>query len=305
MLKKTIAVLILFTVLLSAFAACGNQMSTSAPTSTPTEAPTVEPTSAPTEAPTEAETDVPTEECTHEWNVVPIEECTYCGERQPLEDDVQVKYHFSGAYRVSYYDARYIGEEVENEDVLDILNQGLWEKEIPAAEYDCKIAVNGKNLWYSSIRGIFANLTDHRHLTLGYEDRLTVNNAFDENTSLFCNAFDSGTVQFFYLTSYGPGSVVVKDEQECSLVGEWIAKAQANSTFEGESTKGHYGCAFGLTVYTKGRAFQFTIYDETRYSVSTHQDSEGYDYFYRADLSEIYNYLNEHYPEEFWYGDRH
>lgn len=282
MMKKTIAVLILLTMLLSAFAACENQVSTNAPT--------------------ETKTDTPIEECTHEWEIVPIEECSHCGERQALEDDTQVKYHFSGAYRVSYYDARYIGEEVENEDILDILNQGLWEKEIPAAEYDCKIAINGKNLWYSSVRGVFANLTDNRHLTLSYEDRLTVNKAFDENISLFCNALNSGAVQFFYLTSYGPGSVVVKDEQECSLIGEWIAEAQANSTFEGESTKGFYGCAFGVTVYTNGRAFQFTIYDETRYSVSTHQDSEGYDYVYHADLSEIYNYLDEHYPEEFWYG---
>ena len=180
MLKKPIALLMLLTVLLALFVSCDSQVPTQIPSQANTNAPTVEPSSAPTAEPT----DEPTEACTHEWEAVAVERCKTCGETQPLEDDAQVKYQFSGSYRILPYDSSIAwqhGKEVTSQAVLDVLNQGIWEKEVLAIDYDYKLALNDKILWYSTVRGVFANVANNTHLQLSYEERLKVKNVLKEN----------------------------------------------------------------------------------------------------------------------------
>ena len=313
MFRKTTFLLIL-SILLLLFASCDSEVPTDAPTVAPTveqtEAPTVAPTEAPTSAPTvvptSAPTDVPTEEpteaCTHEWKNVSIEECTHCGEIQTLADgDEQIRYDFSGAYKFLHYDRSVgweDGKEVTNENVLDILNQGLWEKEVLTCEYDCKIAINNKILWYSTVRGVFANITDNRHLTLSYEDRLTVNDIFTQDSFYYWHAWDShhGRLELF---PDGRRYIEIEDKQEKALLYELVSEAMENGTLE-ESSKGHYGFSYGLTFYWGQKTFVITILNGNRYSTSMHEDGEGYQYIYQADLSELYNYIDEHYAEELW-----
>ena len=303
MSKKTTFLLIL-SILLLLFASCDGEV----PTDAPTVAPTVEQTEAPTNAPTEVQTDepteaptiAPTEACTHEWKNV--SQCTHCEEIQTLADgDEQIRYDFSGAYKFLSYDRSVgweYGKEVTNENVLDILNQGLWEKEVLTCEYDCKIAINNKILWYSTVRGVFANITDNRHLILNHVDRLTVNDIFTQDSLYYWHAWDShyGRLELF---PDGRRHIEIEDEQEKALLYELVSEAMENGTLE-ESSKGHYGFSYGLTFYWGQKTFVITILNGNRYSTSMHEDGEGYQYIYQADLSEIYNYIDEHYEEELW-----
>lgn len=74
---------------------------------------------------------------------------------------------------------------------------------------------------------------------------------------------------------------------------------------KGESTKGHYGIPYTLTVYTsEGESYDFHLWSETQYSTSRYTDSEGYEYFFYDDLSKLYKYLDGNFSEEYWYWNR-
>lgn len=260
-------------VLSASLVSCRNEAVTNAPTAPSTAAPTEPPTDGGTEAATAEPTEQPTEGLT-------------------------VQYDFSGSYKITNYsawidpkDAR----ECTDDAIISILNQGLWEKEIPTTEYEYKLAVNDKVLWYSTVRGVFANITDNRHLELSFADRQTVNDAFEKEIPLFWHVWDTGELHpttRYTLKAGGAEYITIEDRDVIALIGNLISQALESGTLE-KSSKGYYGASFSLTADTGDRSVTINIIDQTRYITSLHEDSEGYPYLYRADLSELYNYLRE------------
>ncbi len=335
MLKKTIAVLILFTMLLSAFAACGNQVSTSAPTDAPTEAPTEkipEPTEGESEygsdtcteppmpseqmteilseEPTEAETDVPTEECTHEWDIVPIEECTCCGERQPHTDKNGkefVRYQVSGFCTVTRFSDDEVRECIDPV-LLDLLNRqdwqvyrgyeyGFW----PERAYSLTFADNVRFYYNCDERGQIVNYADGRWAQLSDDDANTLNRML---TALFPDSLSRQTIDRIELAycGYGEKAYMIEDQEEIERLLNFIFEAKAKQV--GESTYGYAGGSYSLNLYSGDECvFDLGLWYEMMYSTSMHKDPYGYSYFYYGDFSELYNYLSENYPHEFWFPE--
>lgn len=94
----------------------------------------------------------------------------------------------------------------------------------------------------------------------------------------------------------------IDDPDICNYLTEQVLSAQANGK-QGESTKGYYGALYSMDIYWEGRdePLSFTLWDDGLYSTSEHCDSEGYAYFYKADLSKLLAFLEQSYPVETWY----
>ena len=101
---------------------------------------------------------------------------------------------------------------------------------------------------------------------------------------------------------YRKGAITITDKETIEELMGFVTSA--NGT-KGESTKGHYGVAYSLSIYTEdGKVFHFSLWDQNRYSLyDTYEDEEGYPYFWIADMSEMYDYLEGKYPADFWYKD--
>ena len=97
-------------------------------------------------------------------------------------------------------------------------------------------------------------------------------------------------------------SIWIDDKRVCSELMAFIAKADG---VQGASTKGYYGAPYSLTIYFEGKEepLSFTVWDSGQYSTSEHKDDEGYEFFFNDDISDLYKYLEEKYPDEFWYPD--
>ena len=97
-------------------------------------------------------------------------------------------------------------------------------------------------------------------------------------------------------------SIMIEDAATCSKLMAFIEKAGGE---QGASTKGCYGAVYTLTVSLEGEKepLRFSLWNDGTYSTSRHTDSEGYDYFFNGDVSDLYQYLEENYPTEFWYPD--
>ena len=95
-------------------------------------------------------------------------------------------------------------------------------------------------------------------------------------------------------------SVLIEDENVCSKLMSFISKSGGT---QGESTKGYYGAPYTLTIYYEGEQepLVFSVWSSGQYSTSKHKDNEGYPFFYNDDISDMYKYLEEKYPDEFWY----
>ena len=95
-------------------------------------------------------------------------------------------------------------------------------------------------------------------------------------------------------------SVLIEDENVCSELMSFILKSGGT---QGESTKGYYGVPYTLTIYYEGEQepLDFSVWSSGQYSTSKHKDNEGYQFFYNDDISDLYKYLEEKYPDEFWY----
>lgn len=72
-----------------------------------------------------------------------------------------------------------IARPTSDEALLQILNKGVWEADVPVAIYDYIFQSNGKNISYSSADGIFAHRTENRHLQLSKAEKNTVNDLID------------------------------------------------------------------------------------------------------------------------------
>ena len=96
----------------------------------------------------------------------------------------------------------------------------------------------------------------------------------------------------------------VTDPQVCAYLAAQVSQAQAAGKQDG-SSKGYYGAPYVISLYLEGQEapHMFALWDENTYSDPAHKDSEGYEYFYKADLSELFDYLQTNYPDEFWYGN--
>lgn len=94
----------------------------------------------------------------------------------------------------------------------------------------------------------------------------------------------------------------IDDPGICNYLTEQVLSAQENGK-QGESTKGYYGPLYSMDIYWEGRdePLSFTLWDDGLYSTSEHRDSEGYTYFYKADLSRLLAFLEKNYPVETWY----
>ena len=97
-------------------------------------------------------------------------------------------------------------------------------------------------------------------------------------------------------------SITIEDDSICSQLMALIT--QADGTREG-SSKGYYGVPYTLTIYFEEDEdpLVFCLWSDTQYSTSKQRDAEGYQYLFSDDLSDLYQYLEERYPDEFWYDD--
>ena len=321
MLKKTIAVLILLTMLLSAFAACGNIKPTSAPTDAPTEAPTEkipEPTEGeseygsdtcteppmPSEQMTEVLSEEPTEECTHEWEAVMAERCKTCGElHEYAEDGDFVRYHFEGIFTVERFEEEKV-RECTDRVFLKLLNEKQWQKGdltgyyLGGYEYIFNFEGNLR-LYYSSYDGKFSNYLDCTYVELTEEERQTVNHML---IALFPSSLSKQKVDSIELVycGYSDRAYRIEDEELEQLMG-YICEMDARQL--GDSTAGHYGGAYSFDFYSgEEKITGFLLWQEDSYS-TRHYNEKGYAYFYHGDFSELYNYLSEKYPHEFWFPE--
>lgn len=97
-------------------------------------------------------------------------------------------------------------------------------------------------------------------------------------------------------------ALTLDDPELCQYLAEQVVSVQKGGIRK-ESTKGHYGALYSLDIYWQGREepVRFTLWEENLYSTSSHCDSEGYPYFYQADLSRLLGFLEKNYPVEVWY----
>ena len=97
-------------------------------------------------------------------------------------------------------------------------------------------------------------------------------------------------------------SITIEDDRICSELMDLITKA--DGTREG-SSKGYYGVPYTLTIYFEESKdpLVFCLWGDTQYSTSEQIDAEGYQYLFNDDLSDLYQYLEERYPDEFWHAD--
>ena len=97
-------------------------------------------------------------------------------------------------------------------------------------------------------------------------------------------------------------SITIEDAGICSELMTLITKADGT---QGESSKGYYGVPYTLTIYFEGNEppLVFCLWSDSQYSTSEQRDAEGYQYFFNDDLSDLYQYLEEKYPDEFWYSN--
>lgn len=97
---------------------------------------------------------------------------------------------------------------------------------------------------------------------------------------------------------------IIDDPYICGSLSDWLFLAESSGQQRG-SSKGYYGAPYGIDIYwgDQTKPYHFTVWDQETFSVSTKTDSEGYQYLYKADLSELYTYLTENYPSELWYPE--
>ena len=97
---------------------------------------------------------------------------------------------------------------------------------------------------------------------------------------------------------YREAAITITDKETITALMGFVTAA--NGT-KGESTMGHYGVSYSLQIYTEAsEPLIFWLWDEERYSLGTYEDEEGYPYFWMADMSEMYDYLEGKYPADFW-----
>ncbi len=96
-------------------------------------------------------------------------------------------------------------------------------------------------------------------------------------------------------------AITIYDEEECNLLYGYTSRAGGE---RGESTRGCYGIPYTLDIYLIGSSepMTFCLWSEDSYSTPKDKDEYGYHYFYHDDLSEMFDYLEKKYPDEFWYG---
>lgn len=94
-------------------------------------------------------------------------------------------------------------------------------------------------------------------------------------------------------------AITIEDEEIIEDLIAFIADAKGE---KGESSKGYYGCRYGLEIeLIDGSILDFSIWNKNQYTSSKYVDEEGYQFFFNADMSEMFEYLEEKYPESFWY----
>ena len=100
-------------------------------------------------------------------------------------------------------------------------------------------------------------------------------------------------------------ALTVEGPQICSYLLQQVRQAYTGRQ-QGESTKGHYGIPYSLELYLSDQTepLEISLWDAQTFSTSDFCDSEGYPYFFKADISDLYSYLEENFPEELWYGDQ-
>lgn len=96
-------------------------------------------------------------------------------------------------------------------------------------------------------------------------------------------------------------AITIEDEEIIEDLIAFIADAKGE---KGESSKGYYGGYYGLEIeLIDGSTLDFYIWNKNQYTSSKYLDEEGYPFFFNADMSEMFEYLEEKYPESFWYSE--
>lgn len=118
---------------------------------------------------------------------------------------------------------------------------------------------------------------------------------------LFADGIDNvQSISVYCMASNNPISVTDKE-----TIAELMAFVTSANGTKGESTWGHYGVLYSLRIFTEdgSEPLDFWLWDEERYSLRTYEDEYGYPYFWIADMSEMRDYLEENFPEDFWITD--
>ena len=92
--------------------------------------------------------------------------------------------------------------------------------------------------------------------------------------------------------------VTIEDEAILAKLEGFVSVAEGEKSI---STKGYYGVTYSLTLhYKNGDILHFHLWSENYYSSSKDVDEEAYQFFYKDDMSEMWDYLHENFPGELW-----
>lgn len=95
---------------------------------------------------------------------------------------------------------------------------------------------------------------------------------------------------------YKARAIEISNAEVISEIVEMIKTAETDYV---ESSRGYYGCAYGIEILLKsGETFYFDIWGENMFSTNECKDNNRYDVVSHTDISELYKYMEEHFPEE-------
>lgn len=95
---------------------------------------------------------------------------------------------------------------------------------------------------------------------------------------------------------YKATEIEISDAQTISEIIEMIKNTESNYI---ESTRGYYGCEYNISIVLKsGETFYFDIWSKNMYSTNEYKSNDNYSMISYIDVSELYNYMKEHFPEE-------
>ena len=95
---------------------------------------------------------------------------------------------------------------------------------------------------------------------------------------------------------YKATEIEISDAQTISEIIEMIKNTESNYI---ESTRGYYGCEYNISIVLKsGETFYFDIWSKNMYSTNEYKNNDNYSMITYIDVSELYNYMKEHFPEE-------
>lgn len=146
----------------------------------------------------------------------------------------------------------------------------------------------------------FWTLSDGSTLQVSFDKSLTVNNVYNYTVrdAGIKRPADISEVERMTVTymGYKATEIEISDTQIISEIIEMIKNTEANYI---ESTRGYSGCEYNIAILLKsGETFNFDIWSKNMYSTNEYKNNDNYSMITYIDVSELYEYMQEHFPEE-------